>query len=269
VRPPYAVTAVQYGSVALPKRELFHRFELYREPDAPFEMAYFLWVVTGDDGESIVIDTGFDRHVGERRGRTGTGSPADALRALELEPASVETVVLTHLHFDHTGNVPAFANAKLVVSRAEINFWTGPMATRPQFATHVEASEIANVAARSALGGVLEVASRHELAPGITLHPVGGHSPGQQIVVIEDAFGSVVLASDAVHFYEELALDRVFSIFTNLAEVYAAYDIISEHESRGAVVVPGHDPDVSRIFRQRFSEDGVCAVDVRSPQRPS
>jgi len=270
VKPPYAVTAVRYGSVVLQKRELFHRFEHYAEPDEPYEMAYFVWLIEGDDGDVTVVDTGFRPDVGRRRGRSVAAAPDAALRALDVDPDAVESVVLTHMHFDHTGNVAAFPRATIVVPRTELDFWTSAAGGRAQFAAHVEPDEIGRLAERRGRGGLVEVGDRHRLAPGIELVQVGGHSPGQQIVVVEDARGSVVLASDSVHFYEELALDRPFAIFSSLAEVYAAYDLVSGLEEAGAVVVPGHDPRVSERFAARLDENGVIAVDVRSAaQRPS
>ena len=63
-------------------------------------------------------------------------------------------------------------------------------------------------------------------------------------VAVED--GLVALASDAVHFYEELELDRPFGVIADLAQMYEAYDVLKEMAASGATVVPGHDPDVLR-----------------------
>ena len=54
-----------------------------------------------------------------------------------------------------------------------------------------------------------------------------------------------MLASDAVHLYEELEQDRPFAVMHDLEQMYAAYDLVKDlARSRAAVVVPGHDPDV-------------------------
>src|SRR5262249_58449242 len=75
-------------------------------------------------------------------------------------------------------------------------------------------------------------------APSSTLFPyttlfrslmqVGGHTAGQAIVTVATAAGPVVLASDAVHYYEELERDRPFSTVASLADMYAAFDQIRE-----------------------------------------
>jgi len=69
---------------------------------------------------------------------------------------------------------------------------------------------------------------RTAVTPGVTAIDVGGHSPGQQILVVDTAAGPVALASDAVHRYEELKRDRPFEIVADLAEMYRAHDLIRE-----------------------------------------
>jgi glyoxylase-like metal-dependent hydrolase (beta-lactamase superfamily II) len=87
-------------------------------------------------------------------------------------------------------------------------------------------------------------------APGIRLLTVGGHTPGQVIVVVGDR---IVLASDALHFYEEAERDRPFSIVADLPGMYLAYDRLAELAARpGARLVAGHDPGV----RERFPTEG-------------
>jgi len=87
------------------------------------------------------------------------------------------------------------------------------------------------------------------VAPGIELIQVGGHTPGQAIVTVATAAGPVLLASDAVHYYEELERDRPFAIVANLPDMYAAFDQISElARTPGTRVVAGHDPLVAERF---------------------
>ena len=137
----YEVLAVRYGSLSARKSELFYRYESYGDPDEPLEMAYYFWVLLGGT-ETIVVDTGFDPTVGVRRGRQCLCAPLDALARLGIDPSSVSTLVVTHLHYDHVGNLAAFPDAQLVVPRKELEFWTGPAAARYQFASHVEPDEI-------------------------------------------------------------------------------------------------------------------------------
>src|SRR5262249_52668553 len=149
--------------------------------------------------------------------RTCLCEPLEALRRLGIDPGSVSLVVLTHLHYDHTGNLEAFPDAELVVQRRELEFWPGPMASRFQVAGIVEPAEIDQVLEAERAGRARVIEGKAEIAPGILALDVGGHSPGQQVTVVESGDGPVVLASDAIHYYEELDRDRPFDVFVDLA----------------------------------------------------
>jgi glyoxylase-like metal-dependent hydrolase (beta-lactamase superfamily II) len=262
----FEVFAVRYGTLHAPKSEFFYRHSSYGEPDAEVEMAYWFWLLRRGD-ETIVVDCGFAPDVGARRGRTCLQAPPDALRALGVEPESVSIVLASHLHYDHIGNLAAFPAATLIVARRELEFWTGPMARRFQFASHVEEREIALVEEAAAGGRVRLTDGTEEIADGVTTIAVGGHSPGQLIAIVRSEGGIVVLASDAAHFYEELEFERPFGVVHDLERMYAAYDLLKEFERTGAEVVPGHDPEVGRRYPRAQAAGAVEAVRIGCGQQ--
>jgi glyoxylase-like metal-dependent hydrolase (beta-lactamase superfamily II) len=258
----HEVLAVRYGTLPSLKSHLFYRYEAYREPDVEQSLDYFFWVLRGGE-RTLVIDTGFDPAVGRRRGRTCLCSPREALSRLGIDPRSVGQVIITHFHYDHIGNLDAFPDAELLVPERELRFWTGPSARRSQFAEHVEPDEIARVAEAHRQGRVRTLAGQASVAPGVTAVTVGGHSPGQLVLLVEGTRGQAVLASDAVHLYEEFERDRPFAIIADLEEMYRAYDLVRRLcEESGAVLVPGHDPAVMSRFPAQDGEAEGIAVRV-------
>jgi glyoxylase-like metal-dependent hydrolase (beta-lactamase superfamily II) len=245
--PTYEVVALRYGTCVTRRAQCFLGYELYREGDAPQQMDFFLWVVRNAE-TTIVVDTGFDPHVAERRTRTCLIPPAEALVFAGVPPAAVEHVVLTHLHYDHIGNLGAFPRASFEVQGSELDFWDGPYAGRGQFAALVEPAELAAIQSAARAGRIRRLEGDSVIAPGVMALWTGGHTPGQQIVVVRGARSVVVLASDALHFYEELDGDRPFAVLSDLAEVYAGYDLLRELAGMGATIVPGHDPAVLDRF---------------------
>jgi glyoxylase-like metal-dependent hydrolase (beta-lactamase superfamily II) len=258
----YTVDAVRYGTLHASRGDLFYRWGAYGDPDGEVEMAYWFWLLRRDDGEVIVVDCGFGPEAGARRGRTMLAAPLDALRGLGVEPERVSQVVVTHLHYDHVGNLAAFPNATLTVPQRELEFWTSPVAERVQFASHVEAPEVAHVARANAEGRVRLTDGTEEILDGVTAIQVGGHSAGQQVTVVRTHEGEVALASDAVHFYEELERERPFAVMHDLERMYDAYGLLKELAGRGATVVPGHDPAVGERFPEAGRAGAATAVRV-------
>ena len=166
-------------------------------------------------------------------------------------------VTLMDLQMPDMGGVAAitairseFPDARIVISQAEYDFWTSPMARRSQFVTHAEADEIAYLQRADAEGRLTLIKGQHTLDDGTELIEVGGHTPGQVVVSVPTATGTVVLASDAVHFYEEVERDRPFAIIADLPAMYRAYDLLADLAARpGTSLVAGHDP----LVRTRFA----------------
>src|ERR1700733_3934023 len=67
-------------------------------------------------------------------------------------------------------------------------------------------------------------AGEGEVAPGVTVHHVGGHSDGLQVVRVETARGPVVLASDAAHFYGNLHRRSPFPIVYNIGDMCEGWE---------------------------------------------
>src|SRR5690349_7623776 len=66
-------------------------------------LAYFVWVITGPQG-TFVVDTGFDEQMARKRQRRIVDPPGHGLKALDVNPEAVKQVILSHLHYDHSGN---------------------------------------------------------------------------------------------------------------------------------------------------------------------
>ncbi len=244
----YEVIALRYGTRAGEKGEIYLNYHIYGEPDEPLGMDYYCWVARNAE-RTVVIDTGFGVVGGARRNRTTLVPPVEALARIGVDAATTPQVVVTHGHYDHIGNLASFPAAEVIMARREFDFWTGPMARRPQFAWSAEESETAHLNEVRAQGRMTLLDEARTIAPGIEVVPVGGHTPGQVIVLVDTAGGRTVLASDAAHYYEEIERDRPFAYVADLEAMYRGFDLLKELASvPGTAVVAGHDPDVMRRF---------------------
>lgn len=245
--PEYEIVAVRYGSARSRRSEVYYRHHVYGEDDAPQDMDFFFYVLR-DGPRTIVVDTGFRPEAAAARGRDCAVTPREAFARVGVEPSSVDLLLVTHLHWDHVGALDAFTGARWLVPEAELEFWFDPVARNAQFRTLVDDVAMGWIRDARDAGRVTPTRGELEVAPGITAITVGGHSPGQQVLVVDTARGPVVLASDAVHFYEELREKRPFAVVHDLREMYEAYELLQRHERDGALVVPGHDPEVTARF---------------------
>ncbi len=87
-----------------------------------------------------------------------------------------------------------------------------------------------------------------EIAPGVSVHHIGGHTRGLQCVRVATKRGPVVLASDATHLYAHIEGGRIFPVVYNVAGVLEGYATLRRLAGAPNRIVPGHDPDVLRRY---------------------
>jgi glyoxylase-like metal-dependent hydrolase (beta-lactamase superfamily II) len=253
----YEVIAVRYGTRTGSKAEIYLNYPTYGEPDEPLGMDYYFWVARNAT-RTVIVDTGFGPEGGARRRRTTLTPPVAALTGLGIDAATAPQVIVTHAHYDHIGNLASFPAAEVIMARREFEFWTGPYGRRQQFAWSTEAAEIAHLDDVRKQGRLTLVDAAYQVAPGIEVVPVGGHTPGQVIVLVATEGGQAVLASDAAHYYEELERDRPFAFVADLEAMYRGFDLLTEIIAEsGRVLVPGHDPQVMARFAAIEGADAV------------
>lgn len=250
------------GTRATKRSDVFLNYHLYGEPDGPAEVDYFFWILRNQH-RTVIVDTGFSQSAGLKRDRELLLHPRQALVELGIEPEEVDDVILTHGHYDHIGNADLFPQATLHMAEAEYRFWTSPTAEHTQFAYYAEQAEIAYLRRCHREGKLSLFAGHCSPAPGLDVVEVGGHTPGQAMVRLQTTAGPVILASDAVHFYEELERDMPFIAISSLPEMYDVFlQLRDQARTTDLIVVPGHDPDVLRRFTPYEAALGGNAVTI-------
>jgi glyoxylase-like metal-dependent hydrolase (beta-lactamase superfamily II) len=212
------------------------------DPEQRVRMDFFFWAAISPK-RSVVIDTGCSqKRLQEMRHET-IGDPLAALAALGIERGKVEDLVITHLHYDHVGNADQFPNATMHLQQKEMEFVTGPYMRFHCFRRPYFVSDIDYVVHQMHAGRVHQYDGTRQIAPGLSVHLVGGHTPGMQVVRIRTARGWIVLASDALHYYREIEHDLPWSSNAfNVAEMLDAHDTIRNLADSSDHVVPAHDP---------------------------
>lgn len=248
VTAPWEVIAVRHGRLRTTRSNFYLNYSEYGEPDSPLELGYWFWVIS-NGSRRIVVDTGFSGEGGARRGREVLFDPLQACSELGITRDSGDTeIVITHAHYDHAGNLSGFPSQPVYVHRSEAEFWLGPDARHHQFQSVVDDADLEHLRRVSRTDRVRWIEEAREIAPGVTVVPLPGHTPGQLVVRVETERGTVVLASDACHLDEELERDMPFKHNTDLVGLYRGLRTLREWQGNGDLIIAGHEPAVLDRF---------------------
>ena len=187
-------------------------------------------------GRRVLVDTG---HAGRRR------ELMDALARRGLGEGDVDAVFMTHAHWDHVQNFDLFSGAPVLLHPVEhayaaaphANDWATPRWTGAAVATH----------------RVQEVREGDELAAGVTVIELPGHSPGSMGLLVETDDGVAAVAGDALHSGPVALRGEAPLVFFSPTR---ARESIARVLGAADVVYPGHD----RPFRVRSG-----AIDYLAP----
>ena len=169
----------------------------FRANDPRITLNAFL--ITGPGRKPLLIDTGMGQLGGDTLGRV----PA-ALAATGIRPDEIGTILLTHLHPDHAGGLigadgeALYPNAELVLHADEAGHWLGDGALSRASAEAKPYFENAQKAT-APYAGRLRTVTDGEVAPGVTVVPLPGHTPGHTGYRIESGTKSLLMWADIVH----------------------------------------------------------------------
>lgn len=214
---------------------------------SPHDMDYFVWALTSGD-EVVLVDTGYDETEAKRRGRPILRDPADALSALNLKAEDISDVIITHLHYDHAGGLDRYPNAKFHLQATEMAYATGPCMCHGTLQMPFTADHVCEMVQKVYSGHVMFHDGDGFVRDGITVHCVGGHSRGLQVARVKTSAGYICLASDASHYYENFVLQKPFPIVVDMENMLSGYATIQNLASEQTLVIPGHDPLVTKLF---------------------
>ena len=261
--PSYEVYAIKYGERMGTRGGIFVQGDPH---DAPLQMDYFVWAVRNAE-RTVVVDAGYGREEGERRGRTFLRCPTAGLRLIGIDPAEVQDVIITHMHYDHAGNLPLFPNARFHIQDEELAFVTGRAMTHRALNHSFRVDDVVDMVRLIYDGRVVFHAGEDEIVPGITVHHIGGHARGLQSVKVQTQRGWVLLASDAAHYYESFLEELPFQTHESRSQMLEGYRRIRALAPSDAHIVPGHDPAV--LTRYPAPSPDLTGIVVRLDVNPS
>jgi N-acyl homoserine lactone hydrolase len=168
---------------------------------------------------------------------TDEQSLAAALALAGVAPESIDTAIISHLHWDHCyGNVN-LPNARFIVQRTELAYAMAPLPCDvPIYETQLQPVHFLRTFDR-----FLIIEGEREVAPGVRCIPLPGHTPGLQGVLVETAAGPYLIASDHCPLFANFEERIPTGLIHDLEAWYRSTSRIAD---LGARVLPGHDMKV-------------------------
>ncbi len=254
--PEYEVFAIRYATRDAQRSNHFIGGDPH---DGPMPMDYYLWLITGD-GRAIVVDSGFTVESAKKRNRTFLRCPVETLGMFDVDPNTVSDVILTHLHWDHVGNFDRFPAAEFHLQEPDLHFACGRFMRYKHFRHSFEVENVVGIVRLNYAERVRLYNGPVDFAPGISLHPAPGHSPGLQFVRVNTKRGFVVLASDVSHYYEHMESHRPYTTCVSVADMLESHERLVAAAPTPEHIVPGHDPLVMKRYPAPSKELEEIAV---------
>jgi glyoxylase-like metal-dependent hydrolase (beta-lactamase superfamily II) len=249
----YEVYALKYGERDTTACQFFYR-ETSHET---VTLHYYVWLVLGGP-HPVIVDVGFLEDDAGRRGIRNYVRPSVMVERAGVKADGIPVGLISHLHYDHWAGHSLFPGTEFWIQRDEVSFWTGRWARYDAFKQSANPGALAGLVTLNYADRLRIVEGDREVMPGLRVHRVGGHTAGLQIVTVETAGGTVVLTSDASHFYRNVETGQPVQIITSLPEILAAFETIHELAGNEKLIVAGHDPDVAKRFTR--VDDGIIKI---------
>jgi glyoxylase-like metal-dependent hydrolase (beta-lactamase superfamily II) len=260
--PVYEVYAVKY---ARHERRASANFLGGDPHDGPMPIDYFVWAIIGA-GKTYILDTGFDAEQARKRKRDLIRPPGDGLKLIGVDPAQVEDVFISHLHYDHAGNHDLFPKAVYHLQDKEMRYCTGRSMCHRALRHSFEAEDVAAMVRRLFAGRLRFHDGAAEVAPGLSVHLIGGHTAGLQALRIRTRRGWLVLAADAAHLYANIEQQRPYLTVYDVGAMMEGHRTLQTLASSPAHIIPGHDPLV--MERYPAARPGLAGIAVRLDADP-
>ena len=240
--PEYEIYACKYAG-PLVKKLAMALWNSGWDEDSPIN--FYVWAIREPSGETILVDSGCSPAQAAARKIPGYVNPVELLARLGVNGSNVSKIVITHMHYDHVGNVEnyiqAFPKAKLYLQKREFDFAVkNPLAQRKPISVLFDSPICKFVGGLEGSDRLAIVDGDGNLAPGIDFFLAPGHTLGLQVVRVNTAKGPAVVGSDCAHLFRGYRDDNPSCFITDMPAWMESFDKVKSKAPLD-LIFPGHD----------------------------
>jgi len=160
----------------------------------------------------------------------------DILAEHNVKPEDINTVILTHVHWDHAFNLNYFKHATIYVQKAELQY-----AVAPLWLDIVPYGYSKKNGQPCWFDGFMQMKvmdGDYILNEDISVYHLPGHTPGMQGVLVNTEEGKYMIASDNLPLYDNWESVRPTAVHVSIQDWYESYLKIKDLAD---FILPGHD----------------------------
>jgi N-acyl homoserine lactone hydrolase len=276
----YSVWLLEYAHIPTQAMSVF----LAGHHNEGFRLMPFSYLVLKGEGHVAMVDVGMDpgqddyaRELAQKDNVQDWQPPEKVLAKIGLMPADVDTVFLTHAHYDHMGNLGAFPKAQFYIQKREYQDWMGALSLPERYKNVLMAinpQDLANAKKLVESGRMTLIDGAQEnVLPGIHLRPAyDGHTYASQMVIIEnqDPSGTWVYCGDLAYTRTNLTGIDGSGIYIPVGiAVGTHYNIMKSYDEMLEIVgkkldyiIIGHESDSWELYPSWQTKDGLHVTEV-------
>jgi glyoxylase-like metal-dependent hydrolase (beta-lactamase superfamily II) len=278
----YSIWVMEYAYVPQQATSLF----IYGAHNQGHRKMPYGYIVIKGQGRTMMVDVGYNHEahgkvLAESYGVEGWQSPRTVLAECGVTPEEVSTIVLTHAHFDHMGNLAAFPNATFYIQERELSKWVWSMSLERRFRwlmLGVDTADIMRVVDLARQGRLVAVdGDRENVVPGLDLHAAfDTHTLGSMYVALRNdlAPGSAdawVFAGDLVYAHENLVGSNPadpqyvpvgFGTGSQLTMIMTTEEMMTRVGGDYRRVIAVHEERLKDLFPSRITKAGLRITEL-------
>jgi N-acyl homoserine lactone hydrolase len=249
----WTIKPLSVATLTLTRAAAISKVGIAADPGEILKVPDVAWLLTEEEtGKRILVDTGpsedpeRDSQFHSPVEKTREQQLDYVLRKESVEPESIDTVILTHLHWDHGYGVYKLPNAKVYIQRDELQYAVAP------FKVHRGAYELNDTGKPPYFFQYFHqlriVDGDTKFCDGIELIKLPGHSPGSQGILVQTRYGQYLITGDLYYNMDNYNEDIPTGVYTSLYDYYASFAKV-KNLGDNVTLLCGHDDNVFNILK--------------------